>query len=69
MVVVDDVDVIKQRINQLQEEHHDLDDVIGKLAVDPSQDELQVKRLKKRKLQLKDLILALQNRLRENVPA
>lgn len=68
-MVVDDTDVIKQRINQLQEEHHDLDDVIGKLANDPSQDELQLKRLKKRKLQLKDLISALQHRLRENVPA
>jgi hypothetical protein len=68
-MVVDEVDVIKQRINQLQEEHHDLDDVIGKLVDDPAQDELQLKRLKKRKLQLKDLILALQNRLRENVPA
>jgi hypothetical protein len=68
-MVVDEVDVIKQRINQLQEEHHDLDDVIDKLADNPSQDELQLKRLKKRKLQLKDLILALQNRLRENVPA
>ncbi len=68
-MVVDAVEVIQQRINQLQEEHHDLDDVIGKLADDPSQDELQLKRLKKRKLQLKDLILALQSRLRENVPA
>jgi hypothetical protein len=68
-MVVDETDVIKQRINQLQEEHHDLDDVIGKLVHDPAQDELQLKRLKKRKLQLKDLILALQNRLRENVPA
>jgi hypothetical protein len=68
-MVVDETDVIKQRINQLQEEHHDLDDVIEKLADDPAQDELQLKRLKKRKLQLKDLILALQNRLRENVPA
>ena len=68
-MVVDALEVIQQRINQLQEEHHDLDDVIGKLADDPSQDELQLKRLKKRKLQLKDLILALQSRLRENVPA
>ena len=69
MVVVADEDAVRQRINQLQQEHHDLDDVICRLVLDPSQDELQLKRLKKRKLQLKDLILALQNRLRENVPA
>jgi hypothetical protein len=68
-MVVDASEVLQQRINQLQEEHHDLDDVIGKLADDPAQDELQLKRLKKRKLQLKDLILTLQSRLRENVPA
>jgi hypothetical protein len=68
-MIVEDVDAIRQRINQLQEEHHDLDDVICRLAVDPSQDELQLKRLKKRKLQLKDLISALQGRLREGVPA
>jgi hypothetical protein len=68
-MVVDESEAIKQRINQLQEEHHDLDDVIGKLVDDPAQDELQIKRLKKRKLQLKDLILALQNRLRGNMLA
>lgn len=68
-MIVEDTDAIQQRVSQLLEEHRDLDTVIGRLADDPSQDELQLRRLKKRKLQLKDLITALQSRLRENVPA
>jgi hypothetical protein len=44
-------------------EHHDLDDVIDRLALDPSQDRLQLQRLKKRKLMLKDQIARLRTRL------
>lgn len=51
------------RILALEIEHHDLDDVIARLVVDPRQDELQLRRLKKRKLLLKDTIARLRDRL------
>lgn len=54
---------IRQRIKALELEHGDLDDVIAKLALDPSQDQLQLRRLKKRKLMLKDAIKRLRDRL------
>ena len=54
---------IRQRLQALEVEHHDLDDVIGRLAGAPGQDQLQLQRLKKRKLILKDQILRLRARL------
>jgi hypothetical protein len=54
---------IRERLQALEIEHHDLDDVIGRLARDPSLDRLQLQRLKKRKLILKDQIQRLRGRL------
>ena len=54
---------IRKRLHVLEIEHHDLDDVIGRLAADPAQDQLQLRRLKKRKLVLKDQISRLRARL------
>ena len=54
---------IRVRLQALEVEHHDLDDVIGRLVVDPRQDRLQLQRLKKRKLLLKDQIQRLRARL------
>ena len=54
---------IQQRLQALEIEHHDLDDVIARLASDPMQDQLQLRRLKKKKLLLKDLIARLRDRL------
>ena len=51
------------RLHQLDVEHHDLDDIIDRLAADPAQDQLQLRRLKKRKLVLKDQIKRLRARL------
>ena len=53
----------EQRLQALEVEHQDLDDVIRRLASDPSQDQLQLRRLKKRKLFLKDQIQRLRARL------
>jgi len=47
---------IEQRITALELEHKDLDDVIARLSDHPSQDQLQLRRFKKRKLILKDSI-------------
>ena len=54
---------IRSRLHALEIEHHDLDDVIIRLAADPTQDQLQLQRLKKRKLILKDQIQRLRARL------
>ena len=54
---------IRDRLQSLEIEHHDLDDVIDRLAADPAQDRLQLQRLKKRKLVLKDQIQRLRARL------
>ncbi len=45
-----DIDTLKLRINQLHLEHRDLDDVIARLGEKPGQDQLQLQRLKKKKL-------------------
>ncbi len=63
------VDVVRQRILELQLEHRDLDSVIARLAVDAVQDQLQLQRLKKRKLQVKDHITALERQLTPDIPA
>lgn len=54
---------IRSRLHDLEVEHHDLDDIIGKLSSDRAQDQLQLRRLKKRKLVLKDQIQRLRTRL------
>jgi hypothetical protein len=54
---------IEARIKALEIEHHDLDDIIARLAQVPVQDQLQLRRLKKKKLLLKDLIARLRDRL------
>jgi hypothetical protein len=54
---------IQLRLQALEIEHHDLDDVIDRLAINPGQDRLQLQRLKKRKLLLKDQISRLRTRL------
>ena len=43
-----------ERLRQLRIEHRDLDDIISRLTMDFKVDELQMKRLKRRKLLLKD---------------
>jgi hypothetical protein len=60
---------IEARILALETEHRDLDDVINRLASDPVQDQLQLRRLKKRKLLLKDLVARLRDRLIPDIVA
>ncbi len=50
-------------IAQLEEEHRDLDDAIALMSSNPGTDQLKLRRLKKRKLKLKDQIAWWQSRL------
>ena len=47
---------LRARLSELESEHRDLDDVIDQLGNDTPFDQLQLQRLKKRKLGLKDEI-------------
>lgn len=69
MLTAQDIEVIKARIVELQTAHRDLDLAIESLGTTPGSDELQLRRLKKRKLQLKDTITLLQMRLIPDIPA
>lgn len=60
---------LKQRIDELKLEHFDLDDVIRRLSDDPTIDQLQMQRMKKRKLALKDAIAKLQSKLIPDIKA
>ena len=51
------------RLAELKNEHRDLDALIARWSVDPGSDELEIKRLKRRKLHLKDTIALLESRL------
>ena len=64
-----DVEVLRQRIDQLHVEHRDLDDIISRLSQNPIQDQLQLQRLKKRKLFLKDQIALLERQMTPDIPA
>lgn len=52
-----------QRLRELRIEHRDLDDVISRLSMDMRLDEIQLKRLKKRKLMLRDQIERFESQL------
>ena len=62
-------DDIKTRIIELEVEHRDLDSVIDLLSNSTQHEELQIRRLKKRRLQLKDHITLLRMQLVPDIPA
>ncbi len=51
-----DQDALKQRLSDLRSEHRDLDDVIDRISGELPAGHLQIQRLKKRKLRLRDEI-------------
>jgi len=54
---------IASQLIELRTEHRDLDAAIERLYGDPAIDELAVKRLKKRKLKIRDMITCLESKL------
>ena len=64
-----ETDVVERRIVELKVEHGDLGLAIEALVAAPVHDELQLRRLKKRKLLLKDQISFLEAQLTPDIPA
>lgn len=64
-----DLEAVKARLEALRIEHRDLDEVILRLVEKPPYDQLQLQRLKKRKLVLKDLIAKLESHLLPDIIA
>ena len=62
-------EALRRKLAELQSEHRDLDDVIARLSETQPYDQLQVQRLKKRKLWLKDMITKLESRLLPDIIA
>ena len=58
-----DAEAIRAKLEALRSEHRDLDEVIDRLIEKPPCDQLQLQRLKKRKLGLKDQIIRLESQL------
>lgn len=64
-----ETEAVRQTVKELQIEHRDLDDVIASLSETPYPDQLQLRRLKKRKLSLKDQIETLRSKLIPDIDA
>jgi hypothetical protein len=64
-----DNEVVKQKLTHLLSEHRDLDDVITRITEGGPFDQLQIRRLKKRKLLLKDQISQLESQLLPDIIA
>jgi hypothetical protein len=64
-----DPQALRERLEALRLEHRDLDDVIRRLIESDSHDRLQLQRLKKRKLLLKDQISTIENLLLPDIIA
>ena len=60
--MLDDRESLLRRLHEMRSEHRDLDTVIARFSAE-RMDQLQVQRLKKRKLKLKDEIARLESRL------
>lgn len=60
---------LRQKLETYRLEHRTLDGAIERLVLDPLTDQLELRRLKKRKLLLKDIIARLESRLIPDQPA
>ncbi len=60
---------LREQLARLQQEHRDLDAAIAALAASPASDLIQVQRLKKRKLVLRDKIRAIDDQLTPDIIA
>ena len=66
---IEEQQILKARLYVLESEHRDLDDVIERLSGDQPFDQLQLQRLKKRKLVLKDEMALVRSRILPDIIA
>ncbi len=66
---MEDIKDVKKRLAELKTQHRDLDDEINHLVENAPFDQLEVQRLKKRKLALKDQIMKLESNLLPDIIA
>ncbi|MBL4667485.1 MAG: DUF465 domain-containing protein [Sneathiella sp.] len=69
MTVIDEQEALKRRLAELKTEHRDLDIAIDALINSGNYNNLQLQRLKKRKLVLKDYIFLTENALLPDIIA
>jgi len=60
---------LREQLARLQQEHRDLDAAIAALAMSPGSDVIQVQRLKKRKLVLRDKIRQIEDQITPDIIA
>ena len=66
---IEEQQILKARLYVLESEHRDLDNVIERLSEDKPFDQLQLQRLKKRKLVLKDEMALVRSRILPDIIA
>ncbi len=68
---MDDAEIerLRLRLAEQTSAHRDLDDVIAKITENAPFDQVQIKRLKKRKLMLKDAIARMESKLLPDIIA
>lgn len=66
---MEDEEELREKLVELKQEHQDLDDVIDRMMAHQPVDFLQLQRLKKRKLQLRDTILKIESNLLPDIIA
>ena len=66
---MNDQEILQQKLASLRIQHRDLDDVIARIGEQAPYDQLQLQRLKKRKLALKDQIARMESRLLPDIIA
>jgi hypothetical protein len=64
-----DTELLRRKLEELRLEHRDLDDVISRLSESAPMSPIQLQRLKKRKLMLKDQIAMLESKLLPDIIA
>ena len=69
MMIDADIELLRRKLEELRLEHRDLDDVIARLAETAPMSQVQLQRLKKRKLMLKDQITLLESKLLPDIIA
>ena len=58
-----DQELLREKLDELRLEHRDLDDVIHRMYMTGGMEQMQLQRLKKRKLKLKEQIVKIENQL------